>query len=116
MSTATAPTPAVSPAAVADLSRTLDIARDATRLRVVLNLAEGPLNVTELCTLLGGASQPNLSHHLSLLRLSGIAETGRRGKFVYYTITAKGRALHKALLAILASEPAHATAARGARR
>jgi DNA-binding transcriptional ArsR family regulator len=63
---------------------------DATRVRVLLLLAEGERNVTDLCAAMG-QSQPATSHHLALLRHGGVIECHRRGKENWYTLTPKGR-------------------------
>ena len=114
--TATAPTPTIAPAAVDALAQTLNHLRSATRLRVLLLIADEPRNLTELCKLLGGALPSNVSHHLTLLRVSGITEAERTGGWNYHSLTAKGRALHGALLGLVASEDAAATETGRARR
>ena len=54
---------------------------DATRLRLLLLLAGGEFNVTELCKRLG-LPQPTVSHHLGLLRTAGMVEPRRQGKCI----------------------------------
>jgi DNA-binding transcriptional ArsR family regulator len=66
---------------------------DATRLRVLLALAQQPRNVTQLREELGGISQPALSHHLALLRHGRIIEPSRQGKSNVYDLTPAGREL-----------------------
>jgi DNA-binding transcriptional ArsR family regulator len=58
---------------------------DGTRLRLLLLLCVGERNVGELCDVLGQA-QPTISHHLSLLRMSGLVQTRREGKRVFYRL------------------------------
>jgi len=55
------------------------------RLSVLCHLMTGPMCVAELmeCT---GASQSNLSQHLSKMRLMGILNNEKRGQQVYYRI------------------------------
>ena len=43
------------------------------------------MNVTDLCDRLG-QSQPAVSHHLALLRVSGLIEPRREGKHNYYSV------------------------------
>jgi DNA-binding transcriptional ArsR family regulator len=50
-------------------------------------------NVNDLCGRLGNMTQPALSHHLALMRHSGILESTRRGKNVVYTLSPKGAKL-----------------------
>ncbi len=59
---------------------------DETRLRILFSLAlNQELHVTDLCERLG-QSQPAVSHHLSLLRVSGLIESRREGKHNYYSV------------------------------
>ena len=44
---------------------------DPTRLKVLLHVQDGGKNVTEICDMLG-MSQPAVSHHLSIMRLTGL--------------------------------------------
>ena len=43
------------------------------------------LHVTDLCNRLG-QSQPAVSHHLALLRVSGLIESRREGKHNFYSV------------------------------
>lgn len=61
---------------------------DETRLRLMAELAKGPLNVSALCTKLKLA-QPTVSHHLGLLRVHGLVESSRSGKQITYTSRSK---------------------------
>ena len=63
----------------------LDVLSHETRLNLVLLLAQGEATVTELCDLLGGV-QSNVSHHLSILRTTGLVTDRREGQFVVYAI------------------------------
>ena len=58
---------------------------DKNRLRMVLMLAEGERNVTDICEELKLA-QPTVSHHLGLLRMNGVIVPKRQGKKVIYTL------------------------------
>ncbi|MCB1226956.1 MAG: winged helix-turn-helix transcriptional regulator [Verrucomicrobiales bacterium] len=58
---------------------------DENRWRLVQLLLGGGCTVSDLVTR-SGLSQYNVSKHLRVLRESGIAETEREGKFVYYRI------------------------------
>ena len=68
--------------AVAELLRLLG---DATRIRILGLLQDGELNVSAMCDRLNLA-QPTVSHHLGLLRSSGLVLTRRSGKQVYYEL------------------------------
>ena len=58
---------------------------DKNRLRMVLMLADGERNVTDICEALKLA-QPTVSHHLGLLRMNGVIIPKRQGKKVIYTL------------------------------
>jgi DNA-binding transcriptional ArsR family regulator len=68
---------------------------DATRLHILNILSEGEQNVGQLVAQVG-ASQANCSHHLSLMKASGVVEADRRGKNIFYTLTETGAALVEA--------------------
>jgi len=75
-----------------DLSNLLKAVADPTRLQVVLSLADGEQHVGALCV---GTrqTQPSVSHHLAILRHSGIIQPRRRGKNNFYALTEKGARL-----------------------
>jgi DNA-binding transcriptional ArsR family regulator len=75
------------------------LASDPVRLRVILLLEAGERNVGELCAATD-FTQPAMSHHLSLLRVSRVAETRRAGKNNYYSLTALGEAIARAARAM----------------
>lgn len=78
--------PEVSDQSVRDLAQVFKLMSDETRLRILLYLAQaGELHVTDLCTRLG-QSQPAVSHHLALLRVSGLIESRREGKHNFYSV------------------------------
>lgn len=80
--------PEISERAVQDLSQVFKLLSDETRLRILLNLArEGELHVTDLCERVN-QDQPAVSHHLALLRVSGLIEARRAGKFNFYSLRA----------------------------
>ncbi len=80
--------PPISEQAVRDLSQVFKLLSDETRLRILLYLAQsGELHVTDLCNRLG-QSQPAVSHHLALLRVSGLIEARREGKHNFYSVRA----------------------------
>ncbi len=80
--------PAISDQAVRDLAQVFKLLSDETRLRILLYLAQNrELHVTDLCNRLG-QSQPAVSHHLALLRVSGLIEARREGKHNFYSVRA----------------------------
>ena len=81
--------PPISDQAVRDLAQVFKLMSDETRLRILLYLAQaGELHVTDLCNRLG-QSQPAVSHHLALLRVSGLIESRREGKHNFYSVRAE---------------------------
>jgi DNA-binding transcriptional ArsR family regulator len=84
--TGTENVPEVSDQVVRDLAQVFKLLSDETRLRILFNLAQNnELHVTDLCTRLG-QSQPAVSHHLALLRVSGLIEARREGKHNFYSV------------------------------
>src|SRR5881409_2003592 len=78
--------PPVSYQSVRDLAQVFKLMSDETRLRILLYLAQNQeLHVTDLCNRLG-QSQPAVSHHLALLRVSGLIESRREGKHNFYSV------------------------------
>jgi ArsR family transcriptional regulator len=69
------------------------------RIRILLALHQAEPTVTDLCDQLG-RRRPIVSHHLRRLRLTGVAEPKRRGKFKVYSLTPVGRRLVEAIRVI----------------
>ena len=85
-STHTETLPPVSEPIVRDLAQVFKLLSDETRLRILLYLAQSQeLHVSDLCAKLG-QSQPAVSHHLALLRVSGLIESRREGKHNFYSV------------------------------
>lgn len=63
----------------------LGVLSHETRLNLVLTLALGPASVSELCEHLG-LEQSNASHHLGILRNTGLVTDERDGQFVIYRV------------------------------
>jgi DNA-binding transcriptional ArsR family regulator len=55
------------------------------RLQIIHALAEGPIEVGRLATLIG-ASQPNVSQHLAVMRTAGVVVARRDGREVRYEL------------------------------
>lgn len=58
---------------------------DPSRLRIVDTLVESEKNVSQICKLLR-MSQPTVSRHLSILKMSRLAIARRDGKEMYYSL------------------------------
>ncbi len=56
------------------------------RLEIIHRLAQGPCEVGRLAEEIG-ASQPNVSQHLSVLRAAGLVDAERDGREVRYRLT-----------------------------
>ena len=59
---------------------------DATRQEILGMLDEQDMNVSEICRAFEHMAQPTISHHLQILRHSGLVDTRREGKIIYYFI------------------------------
>src|SRR5262249_61688440 len=82
--------PEVSDQSVRELAQVFKLLSDETRLRILFYLAlspHGELHVTDLCHRLG-QSQPAVSPHLALLRVSGLVEARREGEHNFYFVRA----------------------------
>ena len=67
-----------------EMTAVFKLLSDRNRLKIVLALAEqGQMNVTDLCKMLG-QSQPAVSHHLTLMRMTGLVGFRRDGKHNFY--------------------------------
>ncbi|HEU5116143.1 MAG TPA: metalloregulator ArsR/SmtB family transcription factor, partial [Isosphaeraceae bacterium] len=83
---AAATLPLISEQSVRDLAQVFKLLSDETRMRILVFLAQNQeLHVTDLCSRLG-QSQPAVSHHLALLRVSGLIESRREGKHNFYSV------------------------------
>lgn len=69
----------------------LKASAELTRLRLLILLAEGELNVKDLTKILG-QSQPRISRHLKLLSEAGLIERFREGSWVYFRLAEDSRA------------------------
>jgi ubiquinone/menaquinone biosynthesis C-methylase UbiE/DNA-binding transcriptional ArsR family regulator len=69
----------------------LKAAAEPTRLRILLLLQAGELNVKDL-TIILGQSQPRLSRHLKLLAEAGLVERFREGSWVYFHVSDRTQA------------------------
>jgi ArsR family transcriptional regulator len=67
------------------LSQSFRALGDTTRLRLLRLLAEAPLNVSELVSLVGVA-QSSVSHHLAKLRALGLVREERQAGYSYYAL------------------------------
>jgi DNA-binding transcriptional ArsR family regulator len=56
------------------------------RLEIIHRLSEGPCEVRRLAEELG-ASQPNVSQHLAVLRSAGLVDTERSGREIRYRLS-----------------------------
>lgn len=63
----------------------LKAAADQTRLRILMLLARGEHNVSDLTRILG-QSQPRVSRHLKLMAEAGLIDRFREGSWVYFNL------------------------------
>ena len=64
----------------------LKVIASPRRLEILHRLAEGPREVGRLAEEIG-ASQPNVSQHLAVLKAAGIVDAEREGREVRYRLT-----------------------------
>jgi ArsR family transcriptional regulator, zinc-responsive transcriptional repressor len=76
------------PAELEQLTVLFRLLSDPTRLNILLLLASGEQNVTELCKILK-LPQPTVSHHLGLLRISNVITNRRSGKQMIYSLNGR---------------------------
>lgn len=72
----------------AGLVTALKAVAEPTRLRILVLLQSGELNVKDL-TLILGQSQPRLSRHLKLLHEAGLIERFREGSWAYFYVSTR---------------------------
>jgi ArsR family transcriptional regulator len=84
----------------------LKAAAEPTRLRILLLLSHGELNVKDLTRILG-QSQPRISRHLRLLNEAGLVDRFREGSWVYFHLThgSQGRLGRELLDAVDNADP-----------
>jgi DNA-binding transcriptional ArsR family regulator len=73
---------------------------DANRIQMILLLDDGEMHVGALCSALN-QSAPAISHHLAILRHSGIVEPRRAGKNRFYSLTELGEDLAKTVRGVV---------------
>ena len=77
----------ISDATIHRLTDVFKLLADPNRLRIVLALTQDDeMHVSALCRMLGGMSQPAVSHHLTLMRMIGLVGFRRDGKHNYYRL------------------------------
>jgi len=90
-----------------DLVTALKAAAEPTRLRILLLLAAGELNVKDLTQILG-QSQPRISRHLKLLAEAGLIERFREGSWAYFHVSDRsegGRLARRLLQTVNTADP-----------
>src|SRR5678816_3539026 len=70
---------------IVSMSRLFGLLGDPTRLKILLLLCKGEMNVSALCNELK-LPQPTVSHHLGLLRRGSLLQTRRAGKNIHYAL------------------------------
>ena len=62
---------------------------DETRQKIMQHLCCEWLCVSDVVAKLDDVTQPTVSHHLSILRQSGLVHTRRQGKQIFYSLNQK---------------------------
>jgi ArsR family transcriptional regulator, arsenate/arsenite/antimonite-responsive transcriptional repressor len=83
-----------------DLARMFKALSDPVRLRLLSRVASSTGGEACVCDLSTGfdVSQPTISHHLKVLRETGLLECERRGTWVYYWVVPSALAQLSAVL------------------
>jgi ubiquinone/menaquinone biosynthesis C-methylase UbiE/DNA-binding transcriptional ArsR family regulator len=97
------------------LTATLKAAAEATRLRLLMLIAEAELTVTDLTAILR-QSQPRLSRHLRLLAEAGLVERHREGSWAFFHFGEAGSAADIARALIARLDPSDPIIARDRER
>ena len=71
-----------------ELAESLKVLTHPVRIRILRELKKGDVCVTELSEKIG-ASQPNISQHLTLLRARGWIKKRKKALFSYYYLSDK---------------------------
>lgn len=104
-------TRAIGTEAAATVATTLKAISDPLRLRMLSAIASDPRGEVCVCDLaeLAEVSQPTVSHHLRVMKDTGLLTSERRGTWVYYRIAATRQAAVTALLETFAPAAVIAT-------
>jgi DNA-binding transcriptional ArsR family regulator len=70
---------------IRELAQVFHLMGNESRLRILVTLQKGEVNVTHLCRGLG-ISQPTVSRHLAILRMGGLVQARRSGKEIFYSL------------------------------
>lgn len=81
-----------------DIADVCKMLADPTRVMMLSALADEAKSVGLLCERLK-LSQPTASHHLALLRMTGLVRRQRKGKQMFYTLNEKRLAVVTKFLA-----------------
>ncbi len=92
------------PLSFSALTATLKAAGEATRLRLLLLIAEAELTVSDLTAILR-QSQPRLSRHLRLLAEAGLVQRYREGSWAFFRLGERGSAADIARVLIARLDP-----------
>ena len=86
-----------------DFELAMKAAADPTRTRILKLLEPGPLCVCQVQAVLGLAAS-TVSKHLSILRLAGLVEDRRDGRWIRYALSPSARNRHAAAVLALVRE------------
>ena len=70
---------------IVSASRLFGLLAEPNRLRILVLLCDGEMNVSALCAVLG-LPQPTVSHHLGLMRRGNLLQARRSGKMIHYAL------------------------------
>ncbi|MFC4597788.1 ArsR/SmtB family transcription factor [Cohnella hongkongensis] len=87
---------------VEEMSDSLKLLSDKSRLTILTLLREGELCVCDIVALLE-TTQPNVSQHLKKLKTGGLINETKRRQWVYYSLNVEDKPYIKEILAQLPS-------------
>jgi ArsR family transcriptional regulator, zinc-responsive transcriptional repressor len=96
----------VSDQEIVAMSRLFGLLGEPNRLRILLLLCEGEMNVSALCSVLG-LPQPTVSHHLGLLKRGNLLQARRSGKMIHYDLDGRVDYAEAGELSIRSSSGVH---------
>lgn len=81
----TGPIPSVNDEQLTELSDILRLMGDSSRLKIIITCLKKPICVTDISNDTE-LSQALVSHHLRLLRATGLLNAKRQGRKIFYTV------------------------------
>lgn len=85
MKKVTGPIPSINDDQFSELSDVLRLMGDTSRLKIIIACLENPICVSDIIEEVG-LSQSLVSHHLRLLKATGLLKAKRQGRQIFYVV------------------------------